>query len=110
MYAPHDLLEHNLTFTAKNVVELMAYCQEEFTPNLHILEDNMVPWLQKCKVGLGLLVKSIHAELNTLKSNYRTMPDKVEWLKQLIKEHYLHIAPEDIALRLPIKKLSNIIE
>ena len=116
------MLEHkNLTFTAKNVEEFMAYYRKEFpnatvTPKLHILEDHMIPWLQKCKVGFGLLdeqgAESIHAKFNTLKSSYRTMPDKVERLKQLMKEHYLHIAPENIALRPPIKKkkLSNIIE
>ena len=46
---------NGLTFTATNVEEFMAYYREEFpqamvTPKLHILEDHMVPWLQRCKV------------------------------------------------------------
>ena len=112
MYVPHNILEHNLTFTAKNVEEFMAYYWEEFpnatvTPKLHILEDHKVPWLQKCKVRFGLLDEQrAESILNTFESIYRTMPDKVEWLKQLMKEHYLHIAPENIAQGLLLKKRS----
>ena len=107
---------NGLTFTATNVEEFMAYYREEFpqatvTPKLHILEDHMVPWLQRCRVGFGLLdeqgAESIHAKFNTLKGTYRTMPDKVKRLKHLMEAHYLHIAPENIAIRPPIKKLSR---
>ena len=38
------------------------------------------------------------------------MPDKVEQLKQLMKEHYLHIAPENSTKTSYKKKLSNTIE
>lgn len=43
--------ENDLTFTAKNVEEFMAYYRGEFpsatvTPKLHILKDHMLPWLQ----------------------------------------------------------------
>ena len=91
----------------------MAFYREEFphatvTPKLHILEDHMVPWLQRWKVGFGLLdeqgAESIHAKFNTLKDNFRTIPDKLNRLQQLMKAHYLHIAPENIALRPPVKK------
>ena len=66
---------NGLTFTATNVEEFMAYYLEEFpqatvTPKLHILEDHMVSWLQRCKVGCGLLdeqgAESVHAKFNTL--------------------------------------------
>ena len=63
------------------------------TQKLHILEDHMLPWLQRWKVGFGLLEKqgaeSIHAKFNTLNDNYRTILDKLNQLKQLMKEHYL---------------------
>ena len=52
MYAPHNMVEHNLIFTAKNVEE---FPDATVTPELHILEDHVVPWLQKCKVVFGLL-------------------------------------------------------
>ena len=39
---------------------------------------------------------------STLKDTYRTMPDKVKRLNHLMEAHYLHIAPENIALRPPI--------
>ena len=97
----------DVTFTATNVEEFMAYYREEFpqttvTPKLHILEDHMVPWLQRHRVGFGLLdeqgVESIHAKFNTLKGTYCTMLDKVKRLKHLMEAHYLHTAPENIAL------------
>ena len=72
-----------LTFTATNFEEFMAYYQEEFlqatvTPKLHSLEDHMVPWLQRCKVGFLDVqgAESTHAKFNTLRDTYRTMPDK----------------------------------
>ena len=108
-----------LTFIAINVEEFMAYYWKEFpqatvTPKLHILEDHMVPWLQRCKVGFGLLMnkeQSIHAKFNTLKDTYRTIPHKLKRLKHLMEAHYLHIAPKNIAVRPPIKKkLSSSIE
>ena len=86
----------------------MAYYREEFpnatvTPKLHILEDHMVPWLRRRKVGFGLLdeqgAESIHAKFNSLKDNFRSMPDKLKRLKQLMQEHYLHtrvVSPHDV--------------
>ncbi len=98
--------------TATNVEEFMAYYRKEFpkatvTPKLHIL-DHMVPWLQRCKVGFGLLdeqgAESIHAKFNSLKDTYLTMPDKLARLKHLMEAHYLHISPENLALRPPVKR------
>ena len=71
---------NGLTFTATNDEEFMAYYREDFpqatvTPKLHILDT------------------------------YRTMPDKLKRLKHLMEAHYLHIAPENIALRPPLKAL-----
>ena len=91
----------------------MAFYRHEFpnatvTPKLHMLEDHMVPWMQRWKVGFGLLdeqgAESIHAKFNTLKYTYRTIPDRLKQLKQLMVEHYLHICPDNIALRPPLKK------
>ena len=54
----------------------MKYYREQFptstvTPKLHMLEEHIVPWLKKWKVGFGLLgeqgAESIHAHFNSLK-------------------------------------------
>ena len=60
----------------------------------------MVPWLRKFHVGFGLLgeqgIESIHAHFNTLGRTYRSMPEEVARLRNLLREHLLHIAPENI--------------
>ena len=44
------------------------------TPKLHMLEEHLVPWLQRWRVGFGLLgeqgAESIHARFNSLKRTY----------------------------------------
>ena len=91
----------------------MAFYWHEFsnatvTPKLHMLEDHMVPWMQRWKVWFGLLdeqgAESIHAKFNTLKFMYCTILDRPKQLKQLMVEHYLHICPDNIALRPLLKK------
>ena len=65
----------------------MVYYREEFphstvTPKLHMLEEHLVPWLQKWRVGFGLLgeqgAESIHARFNSLKRKYCGIPDKLK--------------------------------
>ena len=91
----------------------MEFYRTEFptstvTPKLHMLEDHVVPWLKEWKVGFGLLgeqgAESIHAHFNSLKRTYCGIPDKLKRLKQMMVEHHLHIAPDNIAARPPLKK------
>ena len=76
-----------------------------------MLEDHLVPWMQRWKVGFGLLneqgPESIHANFNTLKYSYRTIADRLQQLKHLTVEHYFHICPDDIVFRPPLKKLTT---
>lgn len=48
------------------------------TPKLHMLEDHVVDFLRKWKVGLGFLgeqgAESIHARFNSIRRNYVNMP------------------------------------
>ena len=78
------------------------------TPKMHMMEYHLVPWLAKWKVGLGLMgeqgAESIHKKMNSLGHTYSTIPDGVPRLECMMKEHYLHIAPQNISLRPPIKK------
>ena len=78
-----------------------------------MLEDHLVPWLQKWRIGFGLLgeqgVESIHAHFNSLKHTYCGIPDKLKQLKQIMVEHYFHIPPDNVAARpsLKIKKIKE---
>ena len=88
----------------------MAYYREEF-PTSTVTPKHVVPWLRKWKVGFGLLgeqgAESIHAHFNSLKRTYCGIPDKVKRLKQIMVEHHLHIAPDNVAVRPPLKKLTE---
>ena len=91
----------------------MATYREKFshatiTPKLHLLEEHVVPWLERWHVGFGVMgeqgAESIHAYFNTLKRTYRTIPEDVTRLRQLMVEHLLHISPANISLKPQIKR------
>ena len=84
----------------------MSFYRDKFPdasvlPKMHMLEEHVVPWLKQWHVGFGLLgeqgIESIHAHFNSLNRTYRSMPEEVARLRQLMKEHLLHIAPDNIA-------------
>ena len=79
-----------------------------------MLEEHVVPWVQKWRVGFGLLgeqgAESIHAHFNALKRTYSGIPDSLQRLKQMMVEHHLHIAPDNTTARPPIQKKKKLAE
>ena len=84
----------------------MSFYREKFPdasvlPKMHMLEEHVLPWLRKWRVGFGLLgeqgIESIHAHFNSLGRTYSNIHEEVARLRQLMKEHLLHIAPEHVA-------------
>lgn len=77
-------------------------------PKMHMLEEHVVPWIKKWHVGFGLLgeqgIESIHAHFNSLGRTYRSIPEDVARLQHLMKEHLLHIAPQNIAATPEVKR------
>jgi len=69
-------------------------------PKMHILEDHVVPWIRRWRVGFGFMgeqgAESIHAYFNSLKSSYRGIPDPVQQLRQMMVAHFLHVTPANI--------------
>ena len=63
------------------------------TPKLHMLEDHVVPFLRRWRVGLGML-----NELGTLQRTYGSMRNKVERLKCVVEEQ---INPQNLS-QLPL--------
>lgn len=47
--------------------------------------------------GRAGYIESIHAHFNSLNRTYRGIPEEVTRLRHPMKEHLLHIAPENIA-------------
>lgn len=100
-------------FIDDHIKNFMAYYREEFPaatvlPKMHMLEEHVVPWLKKWGVGFGLLgeqgIESIHAHFNSLGRTYRSIPEEVTRLRQLMKEHLLHIAPDNISATPTVKR------
>ena len=43
--------------------------------------------------------ESIHAYFNSLQRTYSTIPNAVERLEYIMKEHFLHVAPANVNAR-----------
>lgn len=72
------------------------------TPKLHMLEDHVVPFLAKWKVGFGFLgeqgAESVHARFNSIRRNYVNIPNPVTRLKAILQEHLIQVCPDNISM------------
>ena len=91
----------------------MAFYRETFPKatillKMHMLEDHVVPWLRKWRVGFGLMgeqgAESIHASFNSMKVQSRYTYSKVEQLRRLMTEHFLRVQPANRTLLPKIKR------
>ncbi len=76
---------------------------------MHMLEDHVVPWLKKWRVGCGCMgeqgAESLHAIFNSTERSYNNMKDRVERLKVVLKNHHMQIMPQNISLEPPLLKI-----
>lgn len=100
-------------FTENHIDKFMEEYREAFPhatiiPKLHMLEDHIVPFLKKWRIGMGLLgeqgAESIHARFNSIKRNYSNMPNPVERLECVMAEHLRQVCPDNIVRMPPPKK------
>ena len=72
------------------------------TPKLHMLENHVIPFLERVKIGLGFLgeqgAESIHARFNSLRRSYVTIPNRVNRLEAILKEHFNQIIPQNLEI------------
>lgn len=77
-------------------------------PKLHIMEEHVVPWLQKWRLGSGIMgeqgAESIHAHIMRLERTYQGIQDEVERLKYVIREQIIESDPSLTELRPESKK------
>ena len=99
---PHKCMTAYITSLGHYIKEFMQYYRTAFPhatvlPKMHFLESHLIEWLQKWKTGLGMMgeqgSESIHARFNSLRASYRSIPNPLERLKNIVKEHYLQICP-----------------
>ena len=76
---------------------------------MHMLEDHVIPWAQKWRVGCGLMgeqgAESLHASFNHTERSFSSMKDRVERLKVVLKNHHLQILPINASLEPPLLKI-----
>ena len=110
IHLQYTLNTHTLNVhTVGDIDDFIRYYRSTFpnssvTPKLHMLEDHVVPFLRRWRVGLGMLneqdIESIHSRFNTLQRTYGSMRNKVERLKCMVEEHFRQISPQNLS-RLP---------
>ena len=95
----------------------MSYLREKWptssiTPKLHMLEDHVVTFIKKWKVGLGLYNEqggeSIHAEFNNIHRMFCRMKPNSRRLLSMLKEHYVRVHPIAKKLKPKIQKRKKI--
>ncbi len=96
-----------------NIRTFLKFYRENFPkasilPKMHILEDHVIPWMRRWKVGAGLMgeqgAESIHAHMMKLERVYQSMPNELDRLKYIFQEQTLESAPSLTNLRPPPKK------
>lgn len=104
---------HHIAYLAeRKIKEFMEFYRTSFPtatvlPKMYMLEEHVVTWMKQWHVGFGMMgeqgAESIHAYFNSLGRTYRGIPDPLERLKHMMKEHMLHVAPANIAAKPKIK-------
>ena len=96
----------------KAIVDLMAYFrttfeEESVTPKLHLLEEHVIEFIQRWRIGLGLYgeqgAESIHPEFNELRKIHSGIVSDEERIKAIFEQHHMKVRPEARVL-IPEKK------
>lgn len=100
-------------YTEKKIDDFLALYRDVFpeatiTPKLHMLEDHVVPFLRKWKVGFGFLgeqgAESVHARFNTIRRNFVNMRNRAQRLEAIVREHHTQICPDNIIRQPKVKR------
>ena len=104
---------YTLLTAEQNILNFMADYRTNFPtanilPKMHILEDHVVPWVRKWRIGSGVMgeqgAESIHAHIARLEAQYGNIVNPLEELRYVFNEHNLESVP---ALSEPAKKYKS---
>ena len=77
-----------------------------FIPKLHMLEDHIVPWVKRWRIGCGCMgeqgAESLHASFNQTERAYKNMKDRVDRLHVVLQNHHFKILPFTQSLEPPL--------
>ncbi len=94
----------------------MKFYREKFPqasvlPKMHIMEEHIIPWMRRWRIGAGLMgeqgAESLHAHFMRLERTYQGIANEVDRLKYIVKEHMIESEPSLTSLRPPAKKLKT---
>ena len=103
----------NLCLTEIDIKNFLSHYRENFRgttilPKMHMLEDHVVPWMQRWHVASGLMgeqgAEQIHAHIQNLERTYSGVADPVQRFAYIMKEHQLQTAPVLSSLQPPPAK------
>ena len=85
-----------------------TFPDESITPKLHLLEDHVVDFISKWKIGLGMYAEqggeSIHPVFNALSKTYASVRPHTNRLKSMLEHHHLQVKPIVKSLTPQIRK------
>ncbi len=96
------------SFIEKDIVAFMEFYRKSFPnasvlPKMHVLEDHVVPWMRRWRLGAGLMgeqgAESVHAHIHRLETQYNGIVNPVDRLKYVVNEHNIESAPGLNSLR-----------
>ena len=85
-------------FIGSCIDDFLSYYRTTFpdattTPKLHMLEDHLIPWMERWQIDVSFHgeqgAESIHTMFNSLDRVYSSMPNRLERLTTIVKEHHL---------------------
>ena len=89
----------------------VEFPDESITPKLHLLEDHVLEFISRWKIGLGMYgeqgAESIHPEFNELRKIHCGIPSDIERIKTIFEQHHMKVRPEARSL-IPEKKVRNL--
>lgn len=78
------------------------------TPKLHMVEDHILPFLSRWRVGCGFLGEqggeSIHSRMNIMGKRYDNIRNRAKRLEYLMNCHLSQVNPESRANKVAKKK------
>ena len=84
---------------------------ESVFPKLHYLEEHLVPFTKKWKVGPGILGEhggeSVHSLFNQLAARFASMPARLSRVEAMMRHHLVQANPATKAPPEPAKKKKN---
>lgn len=107
------LVLHVFTYTEKAIESFVecyrvSFPSATFLPKLHMMEDHLIPWIKRWRVGCGIMgeqgAESLHSHFNYIERSYNNMRDRVERMRVLLKNHLLQVQPTNTSLEPPLLK------